>query len=222
MGLHVVNAPRALLVDMDGVLFDTERQSINLIVEIVARQGLTIPRAFIIENMGIGPQDLLERYQKYLGEGFDAALYWETYWKERNAYYSQHAMPLTQGAALLLARAQEKGIPCVLASSSPRREASASLRQAGVEKYFLGVIGGDMFRHSKPQPDIYIAAAKLAGVPTQDCLVLEDSPNGLKAGRAAGARTAMIPDVIPYTAGLAPYCNFLCDAMPDALALLGV
>lgn len=226
MSLHLVNAPnasgpvRALLVDMDGVLFDTEKRSIELIIDVVARQHLVITREFIIANMGIGPRDLLERYRQHLGAAFDAQLYWDTYWKERNAYYDRYGMSVMKGARDVLAYACGKKIPCILASSSPQREVVASLKRAGVDKYFYDVVGGDMFVHSKPQPDIYMTAARLGHAEPAACLVLEDSPNGLKSGHAAGARTAMIPDMIPYTDALRPCCNYLCDTISDVLALL--
>ena len=226
MSLHTLcaRAPqtpvRALLVDMDGVLFDTEGRSIDLIIDVIARQGLTMEREYIIANMGVGPSDLLARYRAHLGVGFDAQLYWDTYWRERNAYYDQHGMPVMRGVQSVLARAGERGLPCVLASSSPQKEVLASLRRAGVDGYFREVVGGDMFAHSKPEPDIYLTAARLAGVAPGECLVLEDSPNGLKSGRAAGARTVMIPDIIPFSEALRPYCDYLCDDMADVLALI--
>lgn len=226
MSLHLINTPpkstpvHALLVDMDGVLFDTEKRSIELIIDVIAKQHLTITREFIIANMGIGPRDLLELYQQHLGDTFDAQLYWRTYWEKRNAYYDRHGMTIMPGVIDVLTRAHEKGLPCILSSSSPSKEIAASLKRAGVDKYFSDIVGGDMFTHSKPKPDIYLTAAQLSHADPADCLVLEDSVNGLISGHAAGARTVMIPDVIPYTDKLQPVCNYVCDTMSDVLLLL--
>ncbi len=211
---------QALLVDMDGILFDTEKRSIDSIIDIIGRQNLTITREYIIAHMGMGPKDLLRTYQNHLGPTFDAQLYWETYWQERNAYYDAYGMPVMNGAAELLRAANEKGVPCILASSSPQKQVIKSLERAGVYQYFKDVVGGDMFEHSKPEPDIYLTAARLAKVPVKDCLVLEDSLNGLIAGRGAGARTIMIPDVVPYSGAHMSYCDFLGDTLTDVIALL--
>ena len=211
---------RALLWDMDGILFDTEKRSIDSIIDIVGRQNLTITREYIIAHMGMGPKDLLRTYQNHLGSTFDAQLYWDTYWQERNAHYDTYGMPLMAGATELLKAANEKGIPCILASSSPRKQVIKSLKRAGVYQHFKDVVGGDMFDHSKPEPDIYLTAASLAKVPVQDCLVMEDSLNGLIAGRGAGACTIMIPDVVPYSGAHMSYCDYLGDTLTDVIALL--
>ena len=211
---------RALLIDMDGVLFDTEKRSIESIIDIIGRQGLTITREYIVAHMGLGPKDILKCYSQHLGPRFDGQLYWDTYWRERNDFYNQHGMPVMAGIEELLKRAAEKGVPCVLASSSPQKEALKSLVRAGVDGYFANAVGGDMFEHAKPEPDIYLTAAGLVNVPIGKCLVLEDSPNGLKAGRAAGAVTCMIPDVVPFTEALRPYCDYLSDSAIDCQALL--
>lgn len=211
---------RALLWDMDGILFDTEKRSIDSIIDIVGRQNLTITREYIIAHMGMGPKDLLRTYQNHLGPTFDAQLYWDTYWQERNAHYDACGMPLMTGARELLKAASEKGIPCILASSSPQKQVIKSLERAGVYQYFKDVVGGDMFDHSKPEPDIYLTAASLAKVSVQDCLVMEDSLNGLIAGRGAGARTIMIPDVVPYSGAHMSYCDYLGDTLTDVIALL--
>ena len=211
---------KALLWDMDGILFDTESRSIASIIDIIGRQGLTITREYIISHMGMGPKDLLRTYQNHLGPTFDAQLYWDTYWEERNAYYDAHGMPVMNGALDLLKAAQERNIPCILASSSPQKQAIKSLERAGVYSYFFGVVGGDMFEHSKPEPDIYLTAARLAGIPAGDCLVMEDSLNGLIAGRAAGTRTVMVPDVVPYSGAHMSYCDFLATSLTDVIALL--
>lgn len=211
---------RALLVDMDGILFDTEKRSIDSIIDIIGRQGLTITREYIIAHMGMGPKDLLRTYQNHLGPTFDAQLYWDTYCQERNAYYDAYGMPVMAGAVELLRTANEKGVPCVLASSSPRAQVIKSLERVGVYQYFKDVVGGDMFEHSKPEPDIYLTAARLADVPVSDCLVLEDSLNGLISGRGAGAHTIMIPDVVPCSGAHMSYCDFLGDSSTDVIALL--
>ena len=76
MSLQKLNADfapapvRALLVDMDGVLFDTERRSLLSIIDIIGRQGLTITYDQLVERMGLGPKDLRRSYEILLGPAF--------------------------------------------------------------------------------------------------------------------------------------------------------
>lgn len=99
MSLQKLNAEfapapvRALLVDMDGVLFDTERRSLLSIIDIIGRQGLTITYDQLVERMGLGPKDLRRSYETLLGPAFQWQLFWDTYWAERRAFYDEHGMP---------------------------------------------------------------------------------------------------------------------------------
>ena len=158
MSLQKLNAEfapapvRALLVDMDGVLFDTERRSLLSIIDIIGRQGLTITYDQLVERMGLGPKDLRRSYETLLGPAFQWQLFWDTYWAERRAFYDEHGMPVMPGVVETLTAARKKGLACILASSSPRDQVIAHLKHAHVYDYFTDVVGGDMFEHSKPQP----------------------------------------------------------------------
>ena len=68
-------------------------------------------------------------------------------------------------------------------------------------------ITGDMPLRSKPDPEPYLKGAELAGVQPAECLVLEDSFNGIRAGRAAGCMVGMVPDTLPYDDSCQPYCD---------------
>lgn len=72
-------------------------------------------------------------------------------------------------------------------------------------------ITGDMPLRSKPDPEPYLRAAALAGVDPAGCLVLEDSFNGIRAGRAAGCLVGMVPDTLPYDESCKPYCDAVFD-----------
>lgn len=211
---------KAILMDMDGVLFDTESYSINLIIRTVAEQGLVIEREFIIQNMGLGPKDILRTYSEHLGAQFDPQLYWNRYWEQRNAFYNSNVTPLLPDAVKLLKWCKDNGIVTILTTSSPKTEAKKSLIRAGIDIYFDNIVGGDMFEHSKPKPDIYLTAARVAGVPIEQCVVLEDSLNGLIAGRRSGAVTVMIPDIVPYSERHAPYTDHLCRTLGNVIELI--
>lgn len=186
-----------LLFDMDGVLFDTERDSVKAIIRIASEMGFTIPEDFIIQNFGRNMAEESIIYRNYLGPDFDAEEFWKRYWIDRNDRY-RDGPPIKEGAIELLTFANQKNVPCALASSSPTEEVRLSLRRVGIEPLFKSVIGGDMFEHSKPEPDIFIVAAQSLGLKAENCLVIEDSLNGLKSGRTSGAQVAFVRDVPDY------------------------
>lgn len=212
---------RGIVFDMDGVLFDTERDSIPHIIHLGQRFGCEITREMIISNMGRNMAEISKIYRETFGEAFDAERFWSTYWAERNEQYDREGMPVKESAAVLLRLAKERNIPCVVASSSPSKEVWHALKKAEIDAYFVTVIGGDMFEKSKPSPDIFLTAARCLGLPPENCMVIEDSLNGLKAGRAAGLQVVYVKDIPSYSeAELDQYADYAFDQIEEAAELL--
>ncbi len=210
---------RAVIFDMDGVVTDTERLGLDALVEAGRFQGIEFDRAFLKTTMGMTFQS---------SEGLYHALYPTLDEKEMVAYYRgymdslalSHSIPLMKGVRELLDALDEKGIPRAIASSTCVRGIRLYLEGCGIYERFTKVVSGDMCAHSKPAPDIFLKAAEELGVDPKDCLVLEDSPSGVKAGRAARMQVCMIPDQMPYSDALKPYCDHVLDSLLAVRALL--
>ena len=96
----------------------------------------------------------------------------------------------------------------------------AYLKSTGVLTCFSVFATGSDNLPSKPNPDIFLTAAQRLQVSPAACLVLEDSVNGVKAGRAAGMQVCMVPDLIPFTAELAPYCDHVAEDLSQVIPLV--
>ena len=116
-----------------------------------------------------------------------------------------------KGAKELLEWLNGQGIACVLVTSTAREGAERTLRELGMWELLPCRITGDMLTRSKPDPEPYLRAAELANADPARCLVLEDSLNGLRSGRAAGCVTGMVPDTLPYSEECAPYCDHVFE-----------
>lgn len=210
---------RAALFDMDGLLFDTENMAIGASLLATREQGFSIspeiPISMLGTNVELGTQMLL----KHLPE-LDAAKFWRDFdgfmWK----HVHEKGLPEKPFARELLAWLKEKRYIIGLCSGSPRHMVEGYLRVSGFDRYFDRVLAGDddAALRSKPAPDMYARLAEMLAVNPGECLVLEDSPYGLRAGRAAGMRTIMVPDLAPYTDELAPYCD---RVYPDLSQVIG-
>jgi HAD superfamily hydrolase (TIGR01509 family) len=104
----------------------------------------------------------------------------------------QRPLTPTPGVAELLARVRWRGVRLALASSSRRSWVDATPRAIGLHQAFEVVLSADDVRRGKPAPDLFLLAARRLGLPAEQCIVIEDSPNGLRAGRRAGMTVAAV------------------------------
>lgn len=180
--------PKLIIFDCDGVLIDSEIISARMLVAELAPLGVQIDLDYIgahflgrsypvvmqliRQEFGvILPVDFEDRYRERLLAAF-----------ERDLVVIPHVTPLL---AALTAQGKDW---CVATSSSPKR-AELSLRIAGLDQLVAGrLYTSSLVARGKPAPDLFLHAASARGVAPQDCLVIEDSLNGLRAGRAAGMR----------------------------------
>lgn len=189
---------RGVLFDMDGLMFDTERIGYEGWKYAGRKLHIPISDDLIASFRGTGAREKQKLFGLATGrsrEDYDAA------YTLRRAYADQwiqeHGLPVKPGLRELLAYLASHGIPAALATSTDRAKAMGYLKMAEVDTYFSAAVCGAEVSHAKPAPDVFLAAADALGVPPGDCLVLEDSPNGLKAARAAGCRAIVIPDLTP-------------------------
>ena len=205
---------KAVLFDMDGLLVDSERLGIYVSIQAGREMGFPVTEELAREMLGITSAQSRAKYQAAFPsmdmDAFQALLMRHM---ERAVERGEvRAMP---GARELLAFLRARRMPCVVASSTDKQRVLKRLSCAGLEGLFDGYVTGDMVSCSKPDPEIFLRAAAYAGEDIADCLVLEDSVNGIRAGRASGARVVMVPDVIPYGDALAPYCDRVEKSLLD-------
>jgi HAD superfamily hydrolase (TIGR01509 family) len=118
------------------------------------------------------------------------------------------------GAVELVTRLHAAGVPLALASSSARSWIDATLRGLELSPFFGVITSGDDVTRGKPAPDIFLLAAERLGVGPSRCVAIEDSPNGLRAARAAGL--AVVGVRTPYTANLPlPEADLLVDSLAE-------
>jgi HAD superfamily hydrolase (TIGR01509 family) len=108
--------------------------------------------------------------------------------------YRLRGAPRIDGAEEAVRRLAARAMPLAVASSAHRAVIDAALDALGIEALFNAVVTSDQVAHGKPAPDVYLLAARELGVDPEDCLVVEDSLNGVLAGRAAGMTVVLVPN----------------------------
>lgn len=206
----------AVIFDMDGLLTDSERVGLSAMQESGRVQGVELPLDMIQRTLGATAAFSCDLYHQHFPH-LDTQKLFVDFREKMHELARAGQIPLKKGARALLDCLAEKGIPCAVASSSPIQTVSLYLEKNGVLGAFQAIVAGRKDIASKPAPDIFLLAAQQLNTPPEFCLVLEDSVNGVKAGRAAGMQVAMVPDLIPFTEALAPCCDHV---LPDLTAVL--
>lgn len=211
---------KGILFDMDGVLFDTERLTTEAWVKAAAEWKLDLPVSFINSYKG---QNLRVRTQLYL-ERFGMDFPYEKFREKKTEYMeadiAKNGLPVKPGVYELLKYAKEHQIQLAVATSTSRKTAERYLKQTGIYEYFQAVVYGDTVEASKPEPDIYLEAARRVGVDSKDCLVIEDSPAGILAGYYAGAKVIHIPDQVQVTDDVLNRTYKVCENLTEVIDLL--
>lgn len=188
---------QGVLFDMDGLMFDTERIGYEGWKYAGSQLNIDISDSLIESFRGTGEK----RKRQLFTETFEKTAEYDAAFSLRTAYAAEwiekNGLPVKQGLKKLLSYLRKEGIKTALATSSPREKAMAYLKMADVEIYFTASVCGAEVQNAKPAPDIFLAAAKALGLKPQECLVLEDSRNGLEAAKAAGCKAVVIPDLSP-------------------------
>ena len=189
---------KAVIFDMDGLIFDSERLYAKANVKTAKTLGLDKDEAYFYQFVGIGAQDMAERMK----EAFDDDLVDEFFRlgeKDAHELLLHGEVPTQPGLHELLDYLDDAGIEKVIASSSKVHMIDVMTKNAGIRDRFSAIHGGDQVEQTKPAPDIFELAWSNLGVSKEETLVLEDSINGVLAAHAAGISVIMVPDTVEPT-----------------------
>ena len=190
-------ALRAVIFDMDGVIFDSERATFEEWKALAARRGLRDIEIPYRQCIGVNARRTKEIMLDFYGPDFP---YDECAAETSRSYHAKYdggRLPMKPGVRALLEALKARGLFVALASSTRAAVVRQQLAEAGLLSFFDRVIGGDMVQRSKPAPDIFLAAIADTDIPPERCAVIEDSYNGIRAASAAGMAPIMVPDMLP-------------------------
>ena len=199
MANQLQQTEKAVIFDMDGVLFDTERLCRETWNMIAKEQNLENIDDVLTACTGSNRQDTILIMKKAYGEDFNALAFMETCSQINIKKMQEEGIPVKKGAKEILEYLKAENYKIGLASSTRRFRILENLERSGFKDYFEIIIGGDMVEHSKPNPDIYLLACKELGVNPAETFAIEDSPNGIRSAYNAGMKAVMVPDLLEPT-----------------------
>jgi HAD superfamily hydrolase (TIGR01509 family) len=174
---------RQVIFDCDGVLVDSERISARVLTQMLGELGLTLSQQDVLEHfVGLSMSHCLDRIGDLLGRAPPAGLV-QAYDRRTHAALEREVAPVP-GIVEALRRI---ALPCCVASNGEHAKMRLTLAATGLWAHFAGrVFSADDVDRPKPAPDVYLLAAGRSGVDPADCVVVEDTPTGVAAARAAG------------------------------------
>lgn len=200
-----------IIFDMDGVLIDSERQSNEGWLWAAGQLGVDMPMWLIDSFKGAPAELCCKFFDAYYKGVID---YWEAKELRTQHVYKireTEGIPVKKGVKDIFEYIRNNGLKCAVATSTRRESAEKTLHEIGVWDYLDAVVYGDEVERGKPEPDIFLRAAKAIGVNPSEAVVVEDSINGIKAGYAAGMRVVHIPDTIAIDDDIRKLTYMVCD-----------
>lgn len=211
---------KAVIFDMDGVLFDTEKLCMDSWVAVAGEQGIPDMDSFFPTCIGRNLTDTKALFQEFYGDVYD----YENFRKQASVwfhnYIEQKGLPVKKGVREILDFLRAGGYDIGLASSTSRPSVEGHLERAGIRAYFRSLTTGDMVEHSKPCPDIYLMACESLGVEPAQALAIEDSPNGIRAAHSAGMIPVMVPDLIAPDQEMREKSVLICRDLLEVMRFL--
>lgn len=186
--------PRAVLFDMDGLMLDSEREAQRCLLQAAGESGQSLSSDDLLGMVGKDDASARAYLAGRLGQSPAEALLA----RSRTLYLQAVARGIAHrpGIVPLLDWLSTQGVVRAVGTATERALALRKLEGAGLLPYFATVVTRSDVQLSKPAPDIYLLAAARLGLAPADCLVLEDSPIGVRAALAAGCEVIQIPDLV--------------------------
>lgn len=184
--------PKGLIFDFNGVLVDDEQVHYRLFHDLLARRGFRLTeheyyndRYFVLDDAGVFMRFFADHHVTLTPEALSALC------DQKAALYA--ALPEDHfqyfEGSIALARDAARHVPLGIASGARGAEIRRHLELKALGPLFRAVISIDEVKRGKPDPEVFLAAARGIGVSPAECVAIEDSPGGLQAARAAGMQT---------------------------------
>lgn len=213
-------SPEAVIFDMDGVIFDSERAVIECWKIVAQQEGVPDIEEHCRRALGINAEATRKLWYEMYGDKFP---YEELAAKRRalvQQMFERGEVAIKPGVIELLTYLRENGIKTAIASSTSSPSVLREIKGAGLFGYFDEIVCGDMVKNSKPAPDIWLEALKRLGADSALSMGIEDSFNGVKSAKAAGLYTIMVPDLIPPDDELRATADIVLPSLNEVLELV--
>ena len=205
----------AVVFDMDGVIFDSERATMDCWIELAEKYSIPDIKTPYYKCIGVNAAMTRKIIFDTYGEDFPYDRYAAEASRMYHDKYDGGRLPVKKGAREILEFLKKNNKKIALASSSRKETVINQLRDAGLLDFFDEIVTGDMVEKSKPEPDIFLKACEKLGVLPQRAYAIEDSFNGIRAAYSGKLKPIMVPDILPADDEMRQKAEAVLDSLID-------
>ena len=216
--MNANNIIKGAVFDMDGLMIDTEKLYLLYWKKAAADFGYDMKDEHVYAIRSLARKYSIPMLKSFFGEDFPTEEVRARRTELINAHIEKNGINLKKGLFELLNWLKDHGVKLAVATATPRERATLYLRKINALDLFDTVVCGDMIANGKPDPDIYLTAARELDLPPEQCAAFEDSPNGIKAAHAAGCHAIMIPDMTPPDDEITPLLSAVYPDLAQAIS----
>ena len=209
------------LFDMDGTMFDTERLRFQTLKQASNEFiGQEFSDEYLMQCLGLSAKASEQLAQNFYGTDVPYTAIRKRADEIELAFVRQNGVPIKKGLIQVLERLRKSGLRMAVATSSRRAIAEEYLINANVYKFFDLLVCGDEVEQGKPHPEIFIKAAQRLNLQPQQCLMFEDSENGINSASEAGGITILLKDIKEPSDQMLAQTKFYYQDMNECLNAL--
>ena len=211
---------RAVIFDMDGTLLDSERIVLKAWQYVIDKYSLPFDLSLPYRSIGLNYDSMKTLFLSELGEDYPFDKYWGYAKQYLQNAKRRTAYPVKAGFDELCTYLKANKIGMYVATSTYHASAAKELEHSGILGFFDGIVGGDEITRGKPDPEIFITTAEKTGFEKSECLIVEDSSNGLRSGIASGIRTVFIKDIVDVPSEITDKVFARCDDLSGVIGII--
>lgn len=204
---------KGAVFDMDGLMLDTEKLLVRFWRQAAAEYGYNMTFEDVLGIRSLSRKYSIPHLKGIFGEQFEFEQIRARRIELMNSYIEENGFDVKKGLFEILKYLREHSYKIAVATATDYERATMYLKRIDALEYFDVIVCGNMVENGKPEPDIYIAAARELGLRPDECVAFEDSPNGIKSAHSAGCNVIMIPDLSQPDESVTPMLSAVYESL---------
>lgn len=211
---------KAVIFDLDGTVLDTEKLLVKYWCMAANEFGFPMEREHALQLRSLARKYAEPLLKEWFGESCDYMTLRNRRMELMTAHINKYGLETKGGIKELLVYLGENGYKRAVATATDLNRAGGYLKDVGLYDYFDCIISAHQVQNGKPKPDVYLYAVSQLGLQPDECIAVEDSPNGVISASDAGCRTIMVPDLTEPDNELKKRIYAVCHSVADIIEIL--